>query len=201
MENKSRSVKSSSRTQLASTAYHEAAHAVARHCLGIKIKKVTIVPHDDCLGSVSGPSATGKHQLDVDNSNQARLKAERDVMVSLAGGIAQRKFSPKNFRHDHCSQDLHQAMDILSYFAGSHDELNAYHSYLSKRTENLLSKPMVWTMIQAVAKELLFRQTLTGAQVKEIIFNAFPDLKAFSDRSKVSAKSKTLTKRGFKSNI
>ncbi len=173
------------KTQLESTAYHEAGHAVARHCLGLKIKKVTIVPHDDCLGSVSGPSATGRHQLDVDNSNQARLKMERGVMVSLAGCIAQRKFNRKTYRHDHCRQDLHHAMDILSYFTGSSDELKAYHHFLNIRTENLLNKPMVWTMIQAVAKELLLSRTLTGEQVKDTIFKEFPDLKAFSDRSRV----------------
>jgi hypothetical protein len=42
-------------------------------------------------------------------------------------------------------------------------------------------------VIQAVAKELLLSRTLTGELVKDVIFKAFPDLKAFSDRSRVSA--------------
>ena len=172
------------RAQLESTAYHEAGHAVVKHCLHVNVKKVTIVPKDGCLGSVSGSRATGKHQLDVDNSNRARLKMERDVMGLLAGRIAQRKFNPKSYRHVHGSHDLHEAIDILSYFTGSNSELKAYHHFLNIRTENLINTPMVWTMVQAVAKELLLHKTLTGDQVKKAIFNAFPDIKAFADHSR-----------------
>lgn len=170
--------------KLESTAYHEAGHAVVQNHFGIKIKKITIVPDGDSLGSVSGALAIGEHRLDVDKSDKVRLKTERDVMIFLAGRIAERKFNLKGYRHYGASQDINHSMKMLSLFTRSREEQMAYHRFLEERTKNIINEPMIWELIQSVAKELLLCETLTGKQFDEVVLKTFPDLKALLVRRK-----------------
>ena len=172
---KSKTTKKITRS-LKSTAYHEAGHAVLKFEFDLKIEKVTIVRDGDCLGSVKGKRAVTSRQVDKDNFGMARLKAEKDVMVMLAGGIAQKKFDPKTYKRDHCRSDFQSAWEMLSFFSRSEKETVAYREYLKLRTENfIVCRPYRWKMIQAVAEELLLRQTLTGQQVKEAIWKMSSD--------------------------
>lgn len=159
---------------LESTAYHEAGHAAMQFMFELKIEKATIVSGDEYLGVVSGQVATEDHSLDVDTSDEARQKAEKDAMVFLAGGIAQKRFDPKGYKHKSSERDIRFAMNVLSYFTGGvNEETEAYFRYLKIRTKNLVCGVYLWPVVQVIAKELLLRQTLTGEQIEKTIHKAF----------------------------
>ncbi|MEE9598126.1 MAG: hypothetical protein V3V96_15250, partial [Acidiferrobacterales bacterium] len=82
---------------------------------------------------------------------------------------AQRKFSLVGFRRAHAEDDWQQAVDLLSYFVVSHEELEAYFRLLEIQTRNLLGLDFIWKSITNLATVLLGCQTLSGAEANRII--------------------------------
>ncbi len=90
----------------------------------------------------------------------------------LAGPIAQRKFSPKGYRHYHGGQDHEWATDLLMHYTGSDEEVEAYINLLHVQTRQALDLPWVWTAVIAVAEALLDKGELTGRETRAIIQQA-----------------------------
>jgi hypothetical protein len=157
--------------QLSSTAYHEAGHAVAALRLGVGIGRrgVSIVPGEGFLGKVHVLMALGGRP-DVEITGAMRLKAESQVIVSLAGTAAQRRFRASSVRSYHGRSDIQGAFKLLSFFTFSRDdqELKAYFRLLQIRAEVMVATPLWWTQIDAVAGELLTRKHLSVSEVKTI---------------------------------
>jgi ATP-dependent Zn protease len=83
----------------AAIAYHEAGHAIVFFLLTKKPpRELTIVGTKDAQGQVKHSNLFRGIQLDVDNSDRSRLAAERNIMIALAGEIAQRKAFPRSIR-------------------------------------------------------------------------------------------------------
>jgi hypothetical protein len=80
------------------TAYHEAGHMLAAWRTGIRIKRATIVPGKGFAGLVEQESSLRRTQLD---SDRARLRAEKWVLIALAGPAAQRHFRRRSWRAFH----------------------------------------------------------------------------------------------------
>jgi hypothetical protein len=83
------------------------------------------------------------------------LRIEEDVMVSLAGGVAQRCFRPSSVRSYHSRSDHESALGLLMYIVGDERELKAYWRLLMVRTENFVRLPFRWMQIEAIAKALM----------------------------------------------
>jgi len=153
-----------------STAYHEAGHAVAKVHFGLKIKKATIVEGEGYLGCVDGRRATNR-SIEYDDSGRVQLRAERDIIVSLAGVAAQREFMPQSVRRHQWRSDFEHAMDLLWRIA-SKKELPTYFKLLDIRSREFVKRRLIRAQIEGVAKELLIRKTMTGEQVKAVILDA-----------------------------
>lgn len=152
-----------------SSACHQAGHAVAAWYHNIDVKLITIKPASDALGRAQHPNPLQGVDTAWDTSTRARIRMERLVSVCLAGPLAQRKFSLVGFRRSHAEDDWQQAVDLLSYFVVSHEELEAYFRLLQIQTQNLLSLDFVWQNVLNLATVLLKRETLSGAEANRII--------------------------------
>jgi hypothetical protein len=162
-------------SQLKSTAYHEAGHAVAAWWLniGLRRKGVTIVPDraEGILGSSTSRQTIGRG-IEWATSDKNRIRVERRVQMMLAGEVAQRRFAPGSVRHYHAESDRIKAIDALSYFAADQRELEAWLKLLYIRTENMFANPNIWRATEVLATALMQRQTIGGKEAKEIIYEA-----------------------------
>jgi hypothetical protein len=81
-----------------------------------KIYKATIVPAEDCEGCVHHESPLRGIKLDVDGSDRAEIKANKMVLVCLAGPAAQRHYNPESLddsvRRWHGVSDFDTALDL-----------------------------------------------------------------------------------------
>src|SRR5450631_721052 len=124
-------------SQLKSTAYHEAGHAIAACLLniGLRRKGVTIVPDraEGILGSSTSRRTIGR-DIEWDTSDRNRLRVERRVQTMLAGEITERRYAPRSVRHYHAESDRSNAINALSYFTADQKELEAWWKLLYIRT-------------------------------------------------------------------
>jgi hypothetical protein len=151
------------------TAYHEAGHAFMAWFLRVGLKKVTIVPREGSAGRCHHEKLLrGKHP-EVDDSNPARLRKEKLIMVALAGPIAQQLYNPRSYRRHHAMRDHQTAAEVVENLSRSSEEANAYIEWLQIRTKDRLREPANWGAVQALANELLRRSTLEGREVKPVI--------------------------------
>ena len=70
-------------------AYHEAGHAVAAYRLGVEVRSATILPDHYSAGYVTHGDLFCGHTLGSD-----RAVLERAIKISLAGPLAEARFSP-----------------------------------------------------------------------------------------------------------
>lgn len=157
--------------ELHRTAVHEADHAVVAHLLHVKIRYVTIVPEEDSLGHVK-PHVVhfGRHGV-FDDRLKGSDRAERHIMVYFAGQLAQRKFAPRSRWRLGGEHDQKEAMDLFWHI--SHPDQKARNLQLAllwRKTECCVEGG--WKEINAVAKALLARRTLTLDDVADVIDEA-----------------------------
>jgi hypothetical protein len=157
-------------------AHHEAGHAVADLELGFRVSRVTIVAADDSLGRCEGGSKVPSWlEPDVTVDMRTRSWIERRVMGILAGPIAEERFTGRP-NHDGAAGDWRQAVTLADFVCGSADEVAAFLAWLKIRTANFLASCERWPMVEAVARALLERGTLTGHGVKTVARKARMDL-------------------------
>lgn len=142
------------------TCHHEAGHAVAAWRLGLKVRRVTIVPGADYDGFAEHDSPLRGIRLDLDDSDRARMRAEKAIMVCLAGTIAQRRFAPRSVRVWHGEGDRDLAADLALRLNGSGEAATAYLRWLDLRTADLIEA--TWDSVQSLANALLEVKTLNG---------------------------------------
>jgi|APFre7841882630_1041343.scaffolds.fasta_scaffold10852_4 hypothetical protein len=102
-----------------------------------------------------------------------RPTREHMVRMSFAGPLAQRRFSSRSIRRFHEQEDYEKAVDLVEYFVGSDEELEAYIHLLEVQAKSFLNRPGVWDQITAPATALLKETTLTSGRVRRIVRAAF----------------------------
>ena len=143
------------------TAYHEAGHAVVAHRLHVRVKSVTIRPD---VGS------SGMTKLDLRYLNDAKR-----ILITLAGPYAQRRFAPRSrWRSSSTSGvTLNSGLDFDTVTGLIYDERgNGNAAKFYRRYAEAKAKQLVddwWRHIEAVAKVLLERETLTGTELSQVI--------------------------------
>jgi ATP-dependent Zn protease len=164
-------------TVAASTAYHEAGHAVCAWRLRMKIRKATVISNEYSAGRVQIGKMSKASLSDIELGTRfstGRIQAEKQVMVAMAGAVAQRKFAPRSWRSYHDSADHEIISDLLERYAGFDDDgvLDARQHYklLRQWTEQLIRND--WKLVEAVAEALMERGTLSGDQVRQVILTA-----------------------------
>jgi len=166
--------------KLEATAHHEAGHAVAAYQLGQLIKSVTIIPVDDSYGSISTSpyfsgdewdQLNGVNSEDISGDMQQRI--ENDVLVSLVGPAAQKRFNLFGYRKFHGEQDRAIAIEWLSRLEGDNQILGYYFRMFDLRARNFVQRSTNWRLICHLAETLLAKPTLTGDEVKSVILEGF----------------------------
>jgi ATP-dependent Zn protease len=90
------------RSQLESTAYHEAGHAIAEWRLLVRVpRRLTIEPDGDSLGFSEGSNPLIRVDIEWDDSPRAQRKAENLVRILLAGPAA-------------CENTIHEACEAIT---------------------------------------------------------------------------------------
>src|SRR5215471_12724136 len=122
------------------TAYHEAGHAVVAWVQGYKPHNATIIPDEDSHGHVLHADPLRRIRLEWDNSDGARLRAEKAIRILLAGMTAQRKVSARSVRRWHAHGDYREAVEIAAAVSLSIEikETNAFLRWLQVQTEQIV---------------------------------------------------------------
>lgn len=153
-------------------AYHEAGHAVAGWCLGVKVIWATIDADEDLPAHVKiereKPSTC--HAIDRgERWHPSRFRAEKRVMVLQAGEVAQLRYNPRSVRLYHCMLDLYGCITPLVNYALHNEkpDTKLHYGLLYKWTESLIAQH--WHLVEAVAKALLKHRKLSGTKIREVI--------------------------------
>jgi ATP-dependent Zn protease len=145
-------------------AHHEAGHAVAAWWFDHAIDFVTIEPGSDFAGRcLSSPEA---FRPDGELDPQQYMKVLEDIVVCLAGHEAETVFTGRqNWVGSRLDRTI--AVDLATYLCGPAEEVSALLNWrrISARAFVLAHG----AEIEAVARTLLERTTLTGAEVREAI--------------------------------
>ncbi len=149
--------------ELQSTAYHEAGHAVISWALEYEVYKITIVPSGDKAGLVIHQNPLFGVPLDRDNSPNAVAQAKKGMMISLAGPIAQRKFSPESWQDHHGAVDLESVADYALRLSGSEEDANVFLESFDLEIKGMVDR--YWLEIQNLASALLEKRTMTAEEV------------------------------------
>jgi len=175
----------------ATTAYHEAGHAVADFYLRFKIRKVTIRPEREKRHEYHGYcQRQGRSYLDRIDIEVTPVKQNRifnRIIAIAAGYVAQKRFSPRSVRRWHTSGDEQMAADLALYVTDP-TGVEYLLRWLYHCAENLVE--VRWGDICAVADALLERKTLSGDEVREIINRRYAPLPDFDRLRAQTGKSK-----------
>jgi hypothetical protein len=154
-------------------AYHEAGHAVVKACLGLGYSGLSIVPDNDSWGRVESskpekPSTCAAIDRG-DRWHPSRLRAEKLVMVLQAGDVAQWRYDPTSVRLSYSRSDYEKCNALLLNYDPDKKNPDAdLHYYLLQEwTESLIEQH--WHLVEAVAKDLLDRDKLSGPQLRDVI--------------------------------
>ncbi len=152
-------------TELELTAYHEAGHAVIMILYGIRFERVTIAADEDALGHVLRANAPWFNP-DWDTSPFAQHYIRARITGSLAGPLAEKELSGE-FNTVGASSDHAHAADLALYATSSPEDSSALLARLEQDAEEDVGA--FWWHIDAVAKALLAKQSLSEAEVGEIM--------------------------------
>src|SRR5687768_10085396 len=111
--------------QNATTAYHEAGHAIAAWHLDLKFKHVTIIPEEESLGHLLHSKPPKWFRPDIEDTDRIRMRGERHIIVSLAGQIAEAKYRGRRPSWG-MDGDNQIAVDMASRFCGSEHTAHAF---------------------------------------------------------------------------
>lgn len=155
------------KSQIEATAYHEAGHAVIAYLLGYKPQSATIVPTVETAGHVIHANPLYGFQLDVDDSDGARLRVESAITICFAGPIAQKRHNPRSWRNAHGQWDYDTIAELGLRVCGSGEQATAFI-----RWREIVARDMVqahWLRIARVAGRLLECERLSHADLDAII--------------------------------
>ncbi len=178
---KKRKVQKGPSLRLQSTAYHEAGHHAMKWEFGFSLGKVTIKP--DLENNLLGSSAhhhpplkieTIKNLWEIDLPTPSQTdRIEKMIMVFLAGRVAERIFRPKKKGLCGASSDYDKAGKLLKLLVDyASRQYPVYWNLLFIRTQEFLSNPYTWTIVEGLTQALLERETLTGKEAKQVILEA-----------------------------
>jgi hypothetical protein len=154
------------RRSLERTAYHEAGHAVASFALNRAVRRLSVVPGDNSEGRVLNHELRNFHP-DYERDARTLAKVQREIMILLAGGIAQAKFQGHR-RGLGTDQDFRCAYLLAEHMCDSDEESEALVAWLHERTRLLLNRPWHWRAVQDIARELLGHRELSGRAARRI---------------------------------
>ncbi|MGI8836152.1 MAG: hypothetical protein ACR2H4_05885 [Pyrinomonadaceae bacterium] len=155
------------------TAYHEAGHVVIAHWLQKRFRYVTIKEDDENQGHMKNVPTGRRPDF---NRGGYELRLEKIIMVKLAGPEAESVFAGRRNRAG-ASDDYRDALDLAACRSPETDdeENYLYLKWLAYRTRKMLKTPYLWFAVEALARELLIKETIKYNEAREIIQKALKD--------------------------
>lgn len=157
-------------TEIESTAVHEAGHAVLHIALGLGLKHVTIVPNYE--EETAGASTHGGEFGGEEDEDTLRLFAEdafwlRHAMACYAGAEAVRQLRPNHPEPEAgAADDFHNAAIAINKITMDEASIDLYFKLAERRCTVLVEHYA--PEIEALAAELVVRETLTGEEAREV---------------------------------
>ena len=159
---------------LRNTAFHESGHAVSACMLGVRFRSVSIRPNRETrtLGGVLLQKFPKWAVRDTEEYNQdrARVWFEKVAQICLAGQIAEAKHAGRRPAHYSHQSDRDQVFDMAMEICGTEEESSAWMELIFIRARNQLGN--FWPAVEALAEELLKRDTIPGPEAQQIILDA-----------------------------
>ena len=140
-------------SELVATAYHEAGHAVVALALGRPVHRVTVRPTTDRLGQCEFKK--GRHQPTDD-------WVEDEILIALAGMAAEAKATGV-YERGGAARDLRFARSLMLQRA-SERSLERFERRMLGKVEHLLGDDGHWRAVEAIAAELVAKETISGRQ-------------------------------------
>ena len=181
-------------------AYHEAGHAVVAMLQAIPVYLISIIPTPRAEGitevhDVGGLFAKLKENFELGThfTSTEAFELQQHARMLMAGGIAQYRFDPKTVRTVPLDPDF-LPLSLLNEIVGSQRELNALLALLNIQTEEMVERG--WDMIDVIARTLMDRLELTGAEALEVLRET-PDPRTTGSVFKSNLKVQLLASRKF----
>jgi hypothetical protein len=106
-----------------------------------------------------------------DNDWRVRRWYETEIMYALAGPEAERRFTGRRNNRGASKDDERAwrvALQSEGYEGDEGERARAFLKWLGLKTRDWLASRLVWLQIEAVVAALLERQTLSGAEVRQV---------------------------------
>lgn len=127
---------------------------------------VTIRPGEDTLGHLLHRRMSDRFRPDIEMSAQQAARFERHALVAMVGPAAEKRFRGRyNWRG--ASNDMHNAVEAVSYISHHPEELSAHVRLIQVRARTFVDAR--WVEIEAVAAALLAAEHLSQAAVRNAI--------------------------------
>jgi hypothetical protein len=110
----------------------------------------------------------GRHGL-FDDSLRGVDRAERHIIVCFAGQLAQRKYAPHSRWRSAGGHDRAIAMELFWHVTSPDEKARNLQLALLWRKAELLVQQH-WKTVQGLADALLERKTLTGKELRDVIW-------------------------------
>lgn len=146
-------------------AYHEAGHGVVRFVVGgRKVRRIIV----RCRPPLGSNQDGGVEYSDASTGRNAKAR-DRDIIVSLAGPLAQRRYSPSSHWRHGARQDFEDIRELI----GEGEAADRYLRDAEARAEQLVTEH--WDKITRLAKALWqnVRDTeMSGEEMEAILSSA-----------------------------
>jgi ATP-dependent Zn protease len=149
------------------TAYHEAGHAVMAISLGRNIQIATILPAQMTVNS----RRLGAVKLQKGRSKSSRDPLEDEVLILFAGMVAESHVTGK-YCQQGAASDLRAVGRLLQTRVNTEKQFEKLQRRLLEKTEHLLSDNIHRPAVEAVAKSLLEKQSISGRLVRHYLNQA-----------------------------
>jgi hypothetical protein len=171
------------------SAHHEAGHAVVSVYVGLAVESVDIIRRNGDLGGCQGiaPDKAVEEAVaallqarelgqpvDVAKiSPAARQWIDQMIRSTLAGPLAEERFRGRKLPAGDLGKiDDDSTVHSLASICWPTAERIRRVQELESEVADLLAKPAAWMAVEAIAKALVKREFLTGAEVSELYWDA-----------------------------
>ena len=139
----------------------------------LAINSISVVPDGLFSGAISHRNPFEAAEFEPGDSDRARLKIEKVIMVCMAGPVAERKYAPKESLRGHGGAvDFDMAADLALRLFRSKTTADAYLRFVETWVRQKLDDPSRWRAVECLAEALMRQGRLSGREAESIIAGA-----------------------------